>query len=189
MGDKTLDGLQVRAATVTEVDEDQGLVEVKIVPYELETQLGPNYWEVFTKGAFSAATGNPGRCKMSNMQHDRANPIGVALELRDLEDGCYGTIHIPKTDVGERVLTLMRAHVLDEISVEFEPQKRHRREVWQGNELHIRHDRATLVGLSQVSAGAYGQNARVLSMRSASDLARESELAYLASLNAGPVRA
>jgi HK97 family phage prohead protease len=189
VGDKTLDGLQVRAATVTEVDVEQGLVEVKIVPYELETQLGPNYWEVFTRGAFAAAVKSPHRCKMSNQEHDRSQSIGVAVELRDQEDGHYGTIHIPKTDVGERVLTLMKAGVLDEISAEFEPQKRHRQEFWQGNQLHIRHDRATLVGLSPVAAGAYGQNARVLSVRSAADLTRESELAYLRSLNAGPVRA
>lgn len=191
MDEKTINGLQVRSAQVTEVDEEKGLVEVRIVPYEVEAQLGPNYWETFTRGAFSAAVKNPSRVKMSNMQHDLANPIGVAVELREQDDGHYGTIHIPPTDLGTRVLTLMKGPhpVLEEISVEFEPQKRYRHEVWQGNELHIRHDRATLIGLSPVTAGVYGSGAKVLSVRSTGDLSRESELAYLRSLNAGPVRA
>lgn len=187
----SLDGLQTRAAPVLEVreDEDYGYLDVKIVPYEIETQLADRYFETFSRGAFAGAVGNPKRCVMSNAQHDRANPIGRAIELRDQEDGHYGTIRIPKTDLGSRVLKLIRGEVLEEISVEFFPQKRYRREVWRGDELHIRHDRATLLGCSPVVEGAYGENARILAMRERANFVRERELALLGSLRAGIAQA
>ena len=189
MDDQALDGLQIRAATVTDVDEEKGLVEVRIVPYEHEVQLAPNYWEVFSRGAFAAAVKNPTRCKMSNQQHDRDHPIGVATELRSTDEALEGTIHIPPTELGRDALLLMQAGVTDEISVEFMPMKKHRLEVWKGNDLHIRHDRAELLGLSPVTAGAFGQDARVLAIRNRQDRTRERELAYLATLNAGLDRA
>lgn len=191
MGDQTLDGLQVRAAPVLEVreDDDYGYLEVKIVPYEVETQLAERYFEVFSRGAFSGAIGNPGRCIMSNAQHDMGNPIGRAIELRDEQDGHYGVIRIPKTSRGLDVLKLCRGEVLTEISAEFMPQKRNRREEWRDGDLHIRHDRATLTGCSPVTAGAYGEHARVIAVRDRVEKIREREVAFLESLRAGAKQA
>jgi len=191
MGDQTLDGLQVRSAPVLELkeDADYGYLEVKIVPYELETQLAERYFEVFSRGAFAGAVGNPRRCVMSNAQHDRANPIGRAIELRDEADGHYGVIRIPKTERGSDVLKLIKGEVLEEISVEFMPQKRYRREEWRDGDLHVRHDRAVLEGCSPVTFGAYGENARVIAVRERFDRIRERELSFLQSLRAGEQRA
>lgn len=191
MAEAALDGLQVRAAPVLEVkeDDDYGYLEVKIAPYEIETRLAERYFEVFSRGAFAGAVGNPKRCVMSNAQHDRANPIGRAIELREEDDGHYGVIRIPKTTRGLDVLKLVRGDVLEEISVEFEPQKRYRREAWRDGNLHIRHDRATLVGCSPVTAGAYGEHARVIAVRDRLNHIKERELSYLASLQAGADRA
>jgi HK97 family phage prohead protease len=181
-----LDGVQVRAAVVGDVDDD-GIVEVKIVPYEVEAQLDAGLHEVFTAGAFAGAVGNPSRCKMTDQQHGRSVVIGNAVELRDEPDGHYGRMRIADTVAGRDVLTLLRAQVLDEISVEFLPVRKHMRVTRREGGLLVRHDRATLLGLSPVSAGAYGRDARVLSVRDAEvDRARERELAYLASLDAGP---
>lgn len=181
-----LEGVQVRAATVEDVDADHGVVEVKIVPYEVEAELGDGLTEVFTRGAFAAAVGNPSRVKVSDQQHNRKVSIGKAIELRDEPDGHYGRLQIADTVAGRDVLTLLRAQVLDELSVEFLPVRRHMRVVRRDSGMLVRHDKATLLGVSPVSAGAYGREARVISVRDAeADRARERELAYLASLTAG----
>jgi HK97 family phage prohead protease len=181
-----LDGVQVRAASITNVDDDQGTVDVKLVPYEVECELGPGIWEVFSRGAFASAVGNPSRCKMTDQQHNRAVVIGNAVELRDEQDGHYGRLRIADTVAGRDVLTLLRAGVLDEMSVEFAPVRKSMHVINRDGGVLLRHDKATLLGVSPVSAGAYGQDARLLSVRAAeADRARERELAYLASLDAG----
>lgn len=181
-------GVQVRAAQVLDVDE-QGIVDVRIVPYEVEAELEPGLSEVFTRGAFAAAVGNPSRCKMSDQQHNRRVAIGVAVELRDEPDAHYGRIQIADTVAGRDVLTLLRGNVLDEMSVEFRPMGRYLHRVRRDGGWLLRHDRAELLGVSPVSAGTYGREARVLSVRSAeADIVRERELAFLAGLTSGPTR-
>lgn len=182
----TFEQLQVRAAVVEDVDEETGVVEVKIVPYEVEAELEEGLAEVFTRGAFAGAVGNPSRCKMTDQQHGRQTVIGNAIELRDEVDGHYGRLRIADTVAGRDVLTLLRAGILDEMSVEFRTMRKHMRVTRRDGGMLVRHDRAVLVGVSPVSAGAYGRDARVLSVRDAeADRARERELAYLASLNSG----
>lgn len=184
-----LDGVQVRAAQVLDVEpDDTGIVEVRIVPYEVEALLDDGLVEVFSRGAFAGAVGNPGRCKVTDQQHGRSVVIGAAVELRDEADGHYGRLRIADTVAGRDVLTLLRAKVLDEVSVEFRPVRKAMRVTRRDGGLLVRHDRAVLLGVSPVSAGAYGREARVLSVRDAeADRARERELAFLASLTAGPV--
>lgn len=184
--------LQIRAAKVETVDEDRGLIDVRIAPYEYEADLGDGLTEVFTRGAFAAAVANPSRCKVSDQQHGRNVIIGNAVALRDEEDAIYGTLRIADTAAGRDVLTLLRSGpdgsppVLDEMSVEFRPMKRHMRVQRRSSDLLVRHDRAVLVGVSPVGAGAYGREARVLAVRAAEQAsAQERELAYLASLTAG----
>src|SRR4029078_13085948 len=88
-----LDGVQVRAAQVLDVEpDDTGIVEVRIVPYEVEALLDDGLVEVFSRGAFAGAVGNPGRCKVTDQQHGRSVVIGAAVELRDEADGHYGRL-------------------------------------------------------------------------------------------------
>jgi len=181
----------LRAAAVVEaVDLDAGIVEAKLVPYEVEADLGGGLHEVFTRGAFAAALGNPARIKVTDQQHNRAVNIGKALQLRDEEDGMYGRLRIADTSAGRDVLTLLREEVLTELSVEFRPQKHGHTITRRGsNDILVRHNKAELVGVSPVGAGAYGDAARVLMVRSVErDRAREVALAQLASLNSGPSR-
>jgi HK97 family phage prohead protease len=176
-----LEAVHTRAAQVANVDPDQGLLEVKLAPYEVEAELGPGLAEVFTRGCFAAAVGNPSRVKVTDQQHNRSVVVGNAIELRDEADGIYGTLRIADTAAGRDILALTRGPnpVLDELSVEFRPQKRHAQFIRRRDDVLVRHDRAVLVGVSPVGAGAYGTDARVLSVRDAeADKRREQELAY-----------
>jgi HK97 family phage prohead protease len=145
---------------------------------------------VFTRAAFAAAVGNPSRVKVTDQQHNRAVNIGMAVELRDEPDGLYGKLKIADTTAGRDVLTLLRERVLEELSVEFRPMARRFQVVRRAaDDLLVRHDKAELVGVSPVGAGAYGDQARVLLVRNAErERAREKAMAYLDSLVAGPVR-
>lgn len=180
------DEVQVRRAEVTNVDET-GIVECRIVPYEREVEIDSGLFEVFSTGAFSAAVGNPSRCKITDQGHQRQVVIGHAVELRDDADAHYGRLKIADTTQGRDVLALFRAGSLSEVSVEFRPQKRYMKITQRaGGGVLVRHDKATLVGVSPVGAGAYGAEARVLSVRSADqDLERERILAHLQTLTAG----
>lgn len=187
-GDLTL---QVReAAAIVDVDERTGIVEAKLAAYDVECELEPGLWEVFGRGTFASSTGNPSRVKVSNQGHDRMNVIGQATELRDEEDGLYGRLMIADTTHGRDVLTLLRSDppILTDLSVEFRPMKRGHDVIRRDDgTLLIRHNRATLIGVSPVGAGAYGDKARVLSVREAArDVARERALAELAALVSGP---
>jgi HK97 family phage prohead protease len=176
-----LEAVHTRAAQVAEVDAEQGLVEVKLAPYEVEAELWPGLSEVFTRGCFAAAVGNPSRVKVTDQQHQRDVIVGNAVALRDEPDGIYGTLRIALTVAGRDILTLLRGPnpVLDELSVEFKPQKRHAQFIRRRDDVLVRHDRAVLVGVSPVGAGAYGSDARVLSVRDAeAEKRREAELAY-----------
>lgn len=181
------DQVQTRRAEITAVNEDEGVVEARIVPYENEVQLDDGLWEVFSRGAFAAAVGNPSRCKVTDQGHQRNIVIGHAVELRDDTDAHYGRLRIADTTQGRDVLALLRAGSLSELSAEFVPQRRHMRITQRAGGVLVRHDRATLVGVSPVGLGAYGHEARVLSVREADvDRRREAILAQLQALTAGP---
>ena len=164
--------VQTRAATVTGVDTDRGYIDALIIAYEHRAQIDENAYEVFSRGAFAAAVSAPWRVKMSNQQHDMKTTVGRALTLRDEPDGFYGRIKIADTVAGRDILTLLRTDdedghaFLEELSVEFVPQKRFLNvEQLDSGDFLIRHDRATLKGLSPVSHGAYGRGSRVLAVR------------------------
>jgi HK97 family phage prohead protease len=157
--------LQVRAATVVDVDTETGIVEALIATYEHRAQIDHDVWEVFTRGAFSAALSSPWRVKVKDQEHQRGS-IGKALELREEGDGVYGRLRIPDTAAGRDVLTLMREDIIDELSVEFLPQKRFMKvEKLADGGMLIRHDKAELKGISPVAHGAYGRGSRILAVR------------------------
>lgn len=160
---------QVRAATVVDVDTDRGIIDALMVTYERRAQIEPDVWEVFTPGAFASAVSSPHRVKVSNQGHDMRVTIGRALEIRESDGAVYGRLHIADTAAGRDVLTLMREEVLDELSIEFMPQKRHMKvEKLPEGGLLVRHDRAVLKGISPVAHGAYGRGSRVLAVRAQS---------------------
>lgn len=184
------DGVHVRRAQVEGVS-DEGLIECKIAPYEHEVELVEgSVFEVFSRGAFAAACGNPSRVKVSNQGHDRSIIIGHAVELRDAEDGLYGRLRIADTSHGRDVLALFRSGSLSELSVEFRPKQRYwKRSAREGGGQLWRHNRAELLGVSPVGAGAYGDEARVLAVREKTLARVQAEaIARLQALTSGPRR-
>lgn len=160
---------QVRAATVVDVDTDRGIIDALVMTYEKRAQIDHDVFEVFTAGAFASAVSSPHRIKVSNQGHDMRVTIGRALEIREEGGAVYGRLHIADTAAGRDVLTLMREEVLDELSIEFVPQKRYMKvEKLQDGSLLVRHDRAVLKGISPVAHGAYGRGSRVLAVRAQS---------------------
>lgn len=186
-----LDRVYVREAEaeVVGVDEE-GIVEARIVPYEQEVELEEGLYEVFSRGAFAAAVGNPSRCKVTDQGHQRQVVVGHAVELRDLDDGHYGRLKIADTSHGRDMLALFRAGSLDQLSVEFRVQRRgYTVTTRPGGGKLLRHNKAVLVGVSPVSQGAYDRGARVLAVREAARASvQERVLADLAALTSGPKR-
>jgi HK97 family phage prohead protease len=181
--------VHVRSAPVAAFDSDTGVVEALLMTYETEVELEPGLREVFTRGAFAAALGNPPRVVVSNQGHDRGTSIGKVTELREDGNLLMGTMRISDTAAGRDVLTLLRDEVLTELSVEFKLKKGGYRVSCRDGDTLVRHDKATLVGISPVPAGAYGDASRVLAVRAAEmDRTRERVLAELRSLTAGLVQ-
>lgn len=182
-----------RAAEVVDFDAHRGQVRAKLAAYEHRIDLYDNITEVFTRGAFARAAEAPHRVKVSDQQHNRMVVIGHAVELRDEQDGLYGTLKIADTSAGRDTLTLLRDGVLDELSVEFVPQVKHMQVRQEGGVTHIRHDRAMLIGVSPVSQGAYGQDAKVLAVRAKqalteADQAAEERAKQLAAIRAAELQ-
>lgn len=178
----------VRSAEVVDFDADRGLVKARLVPYEVKVDLYDNVTEVFTRGAFARAAEAPHRVKVTDQQHNRMVVIGNASELRDEADGLYGSLKIADTTAGRDTLTLLRDKVLDELSIEFLPQVKHMQVEQVDGVTHIRHDRARLLGVSPVSQGAYGQNAKVLAVRARQALTEADRAAEEAARQLAEVR-
>lgn len=155
---------QFRAATVVDVDEERGTIDALIMTYEQRAPIDYDVWEVFTRGAFSSAISAPHRVKVSNQEHSKVT-IGRAVEIREQGNEVYGRLRIADTAAGRDVLTLLREEVIDELSVEFAPQKRYMQVEKIPEGLLVRHDRAVLKGISPVGHGAYGRGSRVLAVR------------------------
>jgi HK97 family phage prohead protease len=157
---------QTRAATVVDVDTDRGTIDALLVSYGQRAQIDHDLFEEFTRGAFASAVSAPHRVKVSNQQHDMKVTIGKATEIREEGDAVYARLHIADTAAGRDVMTLLREEILDELSIEFLPQKRYMKvEKLPEGGLLVRHERAVLKGVSPVAHGAYGRGSRVLAVR------------------------
>lgn len=183
---------QVRAATVVDIDTERGIIDALMVTYGHRAQIDHELFEEFSPGAFASAVSAPHRVKVSNQGHDMRVTIGRALEIREQDGALFGRLHIADTSAGRDVLTLMREEILDELSIEFMPQKRYMKvEKLAEGGLLVRHDRAVLKGISPVAHGAYGRGSRVLAVRAQSmydEAAAEREKAAQAAAEALAVR-
>jgi len=98
-----------------------------LVPYGQVARVsdgGPAYDEEFAPGAFArdlaARNGRFGGVKML-YQHNRTEPIGRAIDLREDAAGLYGSFAISRTARGDEALELLRDGVLDSFSIGFRP--------------------------------------------------------------------
>jgi HK97 family phage prohead protease len=175
------EAVQTRSATVDALDVDQRVVELRAVPYSVETRLGPRLVETFHPRAFANAGKDPGRVKLW-LGHSTTGgqPVGGAELVEDRADGVYIRARVSATHAGDELLTLARDGVLDEASVEFQPIPADMQVTRRGEDTLVRHRRARLLGVALVAHGAYGRNAVVLSVRDQlSDKQRDEWLARL----------
>lgn len=173
--------VQTRSATLAALDVDERLVELRAVPYGVETRLGAGLVESFSPRAFANAGKDPARVKLWDRHStEGGNPVGFAEAVEDRADGVYIRARVSHTVAGNDLLTLARDGVLDEASVEFQPIPAEMRVTRRGDDTVVAHRRARLLGVALVPHGAYGRGAVVLSVRDErADRAREEWLARL----------
>lgn len=178
--------IQTRAATLAALDVDERLVELRAVPYGVETRLAEHLVESFAARAFANAGKDPARVKLWDRHStEGGHPVGWAEAVTDRADGVYIRARVSATAAGNDLLTLARDGVLDEASVEFQVIPADMRVTRRGDDTIVEHRRARLLGVALVPHGAYGREAVVLSVRDeASDKAREEVLARLRCLTA-----
>lgn len=184
---RVLDGIQYREATIDTLDPDERVIEMRAVPYNVETQLAPGLVEVFAPGAFARAAKDPARCKLwAGHSTTGGSIVGQAFEVADRPDGVYVRARVSKIPAGDDLLTLAHDKVLDEASIEFNPIREGMLITNRNGTTVVRHRRAHLRGVGLVPHGAYGRDALVTSVRddAIADKVRDEWLARLRSRTA-----
>lgn len=163
---------QFRGAKIEDIASDEErVITMRAVPYDVETHLWGDVHESFAPGAFSRSAKDPARVKFY-LGH--GGPlVGMASTVEERADGVWITASVSRTASGDELLTLARDKVLDEASIEFRVVKggtvitqRDGKTIW-------RHKRAHLLGVALVPHGAYGRSALVKSVRDEDEAAQE----------------
>lgn len=160
--------LEVRSAAK---GGDGRTIEGIAVPYLLRTRIDDQLVEQFAPGAFNhqiRSDGIPGHTVFFARDHmsQGGQLIGRALELRNDSLGLWGAFRVSATPVGDETLALIADGVLSELSVGFRAAKGGDHVEPDGTVTRVRAD---LREVAVVMAGAYGQGATVLAMRSAAE--------------------
>lgn len=177
---------QFRKAQIEQIDD--WVIQLRAVPYDVEAEIDRGLFESFEPGAFAAAAKDPARVKLWFIHsNDGGRPTGQAFEIQDRSDGPLVRMRVSQTTSGAELHTLAQDGVLDEASIEFKAIPRAMTVRRRGDELHVRHRRGHLLGVALVPQGAYGRDARVLSVRDLREQhlekARADALARLDALN------
>jgi len=155
-------------------DGDGRTLVSRLVPYNVVAQVndgaGP-YKERFLPGAFNAQTRAAHRIKaFLNFRHRQGlgDQIGHATRIEDRQDGLHGELRVLENPDGDKALQLVRAGVLDKLSIEFEAMKS------KVNDGIVERVSARLIGVALVPEGAY-PGAEVISVREVVEPPREEE--------------
>jgi HK97 family phage prohead protease len=145
-----------REVSLRVAEEGDGrTLEALLVPYNQTATVsdgGDPYEERFIPGAFKAQMGAAHRIKaFLNFRHRQsmADVIGHATSIEDHDDGLHGTLRVLEVSDGDKALALIRAGVLDRLSIEFVPKKSR---VVGGV---VERVAARLIGVALVPEGAY----------------------------------
>lgn len=136
------------------------------VPFDEPTPIRDaegEYLEVFRRGAFRQ-TINRGVERVKLLaQHNRADlAFGRAELLREDPAGLFGEFLIPRTQMGDEVLELARAGVLDAFSIGFVPLEAGTR--WNEDRTFAERTEVALREVSVVNWGAF-EGARITGVR------------------------
>lgn len=101
--------VEMRAASLADVDTRQRLIDVIIAPYEQETEVfwrGEVWREKFLRSAFDGIENHAGRIAV-NREHVVGNTVGKTVALDPRHDGgLLGRLKIVRGDQGDHVLNL-----------------------------------------------------------------------------------
>ena len=92
------------------------------VPFDREATVNDgfgSYREVFRRGSFAKTIKENGKRVKFLANHNRANPIGKAINLREDASGLYGEFRVSATRAGDEALELFRDGVYDSFSIGF----------------------------------------------------------------------
>lgn len=171
-----LDGPQYRRATVQQIQDRT--IQLRAVPYGVESEIDRGLFESFEPGAFSNAVKDPARVKLwFGHSNDGGRIVGQAASIEDRADGLIVWARVSATAAGDELHTLAADGVLDEASIEFGPIPKDMIISRSGETIHVRHRRGHLRGVALVPHGAYGRDALVLSVRDAREQQREKRAA------------
>jgi HK97 family phage prohead protease len=116
--------LLVRSFEAASVAVDGRTLEVLIVPWDRPARVAdaPDYvayQESWVGGAFEDQLGSRGKV-LVNVEHEAGirGVVGHGVELRDESDGLHGTFELHRNIDADKTLELIRARVLDGISLE-----------------------------------------------------------------------
>jgi HK97 family phage prohead protease len=148
------------AALEVRDDGDGRTLEGTVVPFGVETRIGPRLVEVFHPGAFA---GTDSATLPLLALHDRETlPIGIGVELRDEPTRWWGAFRVSKTRLGDEVLELVRA--LTGLSVGFLPVVGGDR--WNADRTRVERVKALAHHVGVVPFPAYN-DARIAAVRAA----------------------
>ncbi|QFU87874.1 HK97 family phage prohead protease [Amycolatopsis sp. YIM 10] len=145
------------------------------VPYGKPQRIDSRLTEQFGRGAFNAQLRAAHRIGFFRDHGPHGGTlIGPTTLLRDDAAGLYGEWRVSKTEKGDETLELIKDGALSELSIGFrEGQNR----TLPGGV--IERATATLTEVAVVMAGAYGGDASVLAVRSASTMERRAAAAQI----------
>jgi HK97 family phage prohead protease len=156
--------VEMRAAETLEVRYPERVIEVRAMPYEVETakvvRNGKQITEIVSRGAF-------GRCEdrkdvRAYRSHDKTTPVGRAIALHPgREDGLVAEVKVSRTPLGDETLELAADGLLD-ASVGFAPMK----ERWSPTREQRRLEKIYLDHIALLPDPAY-EGASVLDVRQA----------------------
>lgn len=141
---------------------DGRTIEGIAVPFLRRQRIDQTLVEQFAPGAFDHQLDRPGRVVFTrdHMSHG-GTLIGKALELRNDAMGLWGAWRVSATAAGDETLALVADGVLTELSVGFRAGRDHIEP--DGTVTRVRAD---LREVSVVLAGAYGEGAQIMAVRS-----------------------
>lgn len=108
---------------IRSVDEEARTVDGLCVPYDEISYLTADNpkGERVKRGAFNKSIQQRGSKILLFRQHEYSAAVGRAIELRDDEEGLFGSFRIARTAVGDETLHEVNEGVLPGLSVGFRP--------------------------------------------------------------------
>jgi HK97 family phage prohead protease len=144
---------------------DGRTIEGIAVPFLRRQRIDSTLTEQFAPGAFDHQIRAQAAHRIAFSRDHMSQGgtlIGRALELRNDAAGLWGAFRVSATTAGDETLALVADGALSELSVGFRAQRDHTEP--DGTITRVRAD---LVEVSVVLAGAYGQGATIMAVRSA----------------------